>query len=216
MPETNEEAYATNTKEQYEELGRFVEAFELMVNEVRETCIDLLSKDGDHRDLVRIAFHHQSLSAKPSIEIMRTIVTEVVSNPSSFHHGDKEIFVEVLGKIQGAYEHLSNMRNNLLHGTWFVGFVSEDDPNAETFYLRKYTASAGGFKEIRLPKAAKELRRLRDNCDIVRSWIGVLLFCLQDQTKITDYFEHRDRVWMLVNLYPTPTPLPDKWRPTSP
>ena len=133
MPETNEEAYATNTKEQYEELGRFVEAFELMVNEVRETCIDLLSKDGDHRDLVRIAFHHQSLSAKPSIEIMRTIVTEVVSNPSSFHHGDKEIFVEVLGKIQGAYEHLSNMRNNLLHGTWFVGFVSEDDPNAERF-----------------------------------------------------------------------------------
>lgn len=36
MPPTNEASYQKNTKEQYEMLGRFVEAFELMVNEVRE------------------------------------------------------------------------------------------------------------------------------------------------------------------------------------
>ena len=30
-PKTDEEAYARNTKEQYEALGRFVEAFEFMV-----------------------------------------------------------------------------------------------------------------------------------------------------------------------------------------
>jgi len=34
MPPTNNEAYKKNTKEQYEALGRFVEKFELMVNEV--------------------------------------------------------------------------------------------------------------------------------------------------------------------------------------
>lgn len=32
MPPTNAEAYKKNTKEQYEALGRFIEAFEAMVN----------------------------------------------------------------------------------------------------------------------------------------------------------------------------------------
>jgi hypothetical protein len=35
MPPTDKKAYSKNTKEQYEALGRFVEAFELMVDEIR-------------------------------------------------------------------------------------------------------------------------------------------------------------------------------------
>ena len=49
--------YTKNTKEQYEALGRFVEAFEAMVSEVREICIELLSKDGRHRNLIEVPFH---------------------------------------------------------------------------------------------------------------------------------------------------------------
>jgi hypothetical protein len=33
-------AYEKNTSAQYEALGRFVENFEMMVNDVREICID--------------------------------------------------------------------------------------------------------------------------------------------------------------------------------
>jgi hypothetical protein len=39
-PPTNEETLHRNTTEQYAALGRFVEAFELMVHEVREICIE--------------------------------------------------------------------------------------------------------------------------------------------------------------------------------
>ena len=37
MPDTDEDAYAKNTKEQYEALGRFVEAFEEMIEEIVES-----------------------------------------------------------------------------------------------------------------------------------------------------------------------------------
>jgi hypothetical protein len=210
---TSEEAYSKNTKEQYEELGRFVEMFELMVNEARESCIDLLSKDSDHRELVQIAFHHQSLTAKSLFEIMRAIITEVIKDQAHFHYNERISLGAILGQVQSAYDRLANMRNNLLHGTWFVGFTNETDPEAETFYLRKYTTSAQGFTELTLPKKAENLRRLRTDCDAVRTWIALILFCLQDQTKIADYFEQRDGTWFLINLYPTPQPLPDKWQP---
>jgi hypothetical protein len=44
MP-TDPERWKKNTKEQNEMLGRFVEAFELMVNEVRELCLFLASAE---------------------------------------------------------------------------------------------------------------------------------------------------------------------------
>src|SRR5712692_4007614 len=81
MPKTNEEAYRKNTKEQYEALGRFVEAFEAMVNEARSSSIGLLANDEDHEKLVDVAFHHPALSAKPLFEIMRTIIAELLKQP---------------------------------------------------------------------------------------------------------------------------------------
>jgi hypothetical protein len=118
---SEETAYEKNTRAQYEALGRFVEAFENMVGEVREANIDLLSNTGQRGYLVQIAFHHQSLTAKPLFEIMRAIIAEVVSRRAHSEYENREIFSEILGYIEGAYEDLANMRNTLLHGTWFIG-----------------------------------------------------------------------------------------------
>ena len=108
MPPTNEEAYAKNTKEQYEALGRFVEAFELMVDEIRGICGDCVSmtvgaikpvkpddksweewikEEGDRRHLISIPFHHQGMTAKPLFDIMRAIVAEIVNVPASYYYG---------------------------------------------------------------------------------------------------------------------------------
>src|ERR1700730_4099177 len=74
MPDTEKpKTYEKNTKEQYEALGRFVEAFEAMVNEVRESTIALIERDGKHRRLIEIVLHHQVLTAKPLYEIFRAV-----------------------------------------------------------------------------------------------------------------------------------------------
>jgi hypothetical protein len=79
MSDINEE-YQKNTKEQYEVLGRFVEAFETMVNEVREDALDLLERDGRHRRLIAIVLHHQVFSAKPLYDVYRATVIEIIDN----------------------------------------------------------------------------------------------------------------------------------------
>src|SRR5262245_2800361 len=70
------EAYRKNTREQHESLGQFVEAFEAMVHEAREVCIDSVSLDGRHRDLVQILLHHSSLTSKPIFEKCRAVIAE--------------------------------------------------------------------------------------------------------------------------------------------
>ena len=67
-----------NTKEQYEELGRFVEAFEAMVSEARNTTILILAGlELSQQTFVSVAMHHQALTSKPLFEIMRTLIAEV-------------------------------------------------------------------------------------------------------------------------------------------
>jgi hypothetical protein len=56
------DAYAKNTKEQYEALGRFIEAFEMMVERTRSNCVELLERGKSHKELVTIALHHAALN----------------------------------------------------------------------------------------------------------------------------------------------------------
>jgi hypothetical protein len=67
-----------NTKEQYEELGRFVVAFEDVVNDVRELCIFVFAGfNSSQQTFVSVAFHHRVLTAQPLFEIMQTLIAEV-------------------------------------------------------------------------------------------------------------------------------------------
>ena len=181
---TESEAYQKNTKEQYEMLGRFVEAFEMMVHEVREANIELAGRDGRNRRLLEVVFHHQALSAKPLFDIFRGIVAEIledsiqeqkdkengISDPDPplmvngkgnvipFTTKDQDTFFGVLKHLQKTYDELSNQRNHLLHGTWFIGYPSNEDPFSEEFFVRRFKTTKQGLTVVQdLPKNATEL-----------------------------------------------------------
>jgi len=202
MPKTDEESYQKNTREQYECLGRFVEAFEAMVEEVRFSAIDILSNDEEHRKLVDVAFHHQSLTAKPLFEIMRAIIADLLKRPDlKVPIKECEIFSGVLANIDKEYSELSNIRNNLLHGTWYVGYVDFNDPNSETFIVNKYKVTKKGLSKEDSPKSAKELMNLKDRCEKTSNWISFLVSCLpidpQTETNIAQLFQFKDGKWWL-------------------
>src|SRR5258707_5279501 len=99
-------AYEKNTRAQYEALGLFVESFEMMVNEVREICIERLCSGlgGSERErLTEIPFHHQAMTAKPLFDIMRAIIAEIVNIPTNFHYANRGTFKSVLGCLEGEY-----------------------------------------------------------------------------------------------------------------
>jgi hypothetical protein len=80
MPPTVPEAYEKNTKEQYEMLGRFVEAFELMIYEIREIILTISARDSGNIVLFQTALYHSALTAKPLFDILRAIIAEVLSD----------------------------------------------------------------------------------------------------------------------------------------
>ena len=191
MTVASEEELKKNAAEQYAALGRFVEAFEAMVNEVREACIERLCEalgSSERQRLIEIPFHHQGMTAKILFNIMRAIIAEIVNNENSPHHDDRLKIKKILGCIEGEYNSLLNKRNELLHGTWFVGYTSTEDPNAERFMVRKYKTTADGLANIELPKNVAQLDELTQRCVDALLWIGHLDICLQEKIRIEDFF----------------------------
>jgi hypothetical protein len=168
-----------NIREQYQALGQFVEAFEQMVHEARSGCIALVDLTFERQKVIAIAFHHQVMTAKPLFEIMRAIVVELLKQEKTCKEQQidkeaKDIFRGVLETISKEYNALVSKRNNLLHGTWFVGFGGPGDPHAEEFLVSKLSISKAGVEPLELPKNAKELSMLSARCRRVAGWVGAV------------------------------------------
>lgn len=227
MPPTDKETLAKNTKEQYEALGRFVETFELMVDEVRGDCIDRIWEAVTvdtalpfHRDehrrkqLIEISFHHQNMTAKPLWDIMRSIIAEILAQDTHPYHADRHDFKRLLGFMEAEYSALYNKRNELLHGTWEIGYVSDADPHSEKFRVRKFKTTADGLVEATgLPQDVSELRDLAHRCDKLRQWIAEVSFCMRKKNwPLSKHFKRDGKAWF-HRLRPTSedwTTLPEK------
>jgi hypothetical protein len=136
----------------------------------------LADLDLNLQTLASVALHHQTLTAKPLFEILRTMIAEISKNTYTRkkHHIDDDsqaIIVGVLGTINKEYEDIANLRNSLLHGTWYVGFTGPDNLEAKEFYVQKFATRAIGLVPLELPKTAAELNALTERCYAVRYWI---------------------------------------------
>jgi hypothetical protein len=162
----------------------------------------LASEAGQKQALLHIIFHHQSMTAKPIFEIFRAMTMRTISDD----HFRKEHVVEqavidtfrgVLAMIAKEYFALSNVRNSLLHGTWFVGYVG-DDPTSPEFDVYKYAVSSDGLSRVELPRTAKELMDLSTRCEETRDLISIVHGCIPPDNKyfkITDHFHCVDGQW---------------------
>lgn len=232
MPDTDEDAYAKNTKEQYEALGRFVEAFEEMIEEIRGIsvgCIrrfvakvetikpDNLSWEEWQDDLIRkmllveIPFHHTGASAKPLFDTMKALIAEVVNAPRSPYYAERETYKSLVAHIEKEFGSLSWKRNDLLHGTWRVGYVGDDDPHASTFDVRRYKLTGDGVKRAPMPKNASELLKLRDRCEATRNWLAHLDWCFRSPCPLSTHFKTVGAEWKLfIRPDSVGTTLPEK------
>ncbi|MDR3468931.1 MAG: hypothetical protein P4M07_23640 [Xanthobacteraceae bacterium] len=209
LPRTNPEELEKNVKRQYEALGRFVEAFELMIDEVRGACIDRIwdavtsdaasdyGADRSYRKgLIEISFHQQNMTAKPLWDTMRAIIAEIVGREGSPHHADYNRFKSLLGFMEKEYSFLFWKRNELLHGTWLIGYASNEDPHAEKFRIRKFKTTADGLQVVeQLPQDVSELSSLTIRCDRMRSWIAEVDWCLRKTKPLSDFFKLEGKRW---------------------
>jgi hypothetical protein len=212
MPSTDAEEYNRNTKDQYAALGRFVEAFESMVDEVRTDCVLILKRDEQHERLLQVAFHHNALSSKPLFEILRALAADFLKQQEpTVQIKTRDTIFGVLSHIASEYVSLANMRNTLLHGTWQVGWVSRDDPNSAQFVVEKYKTTKTGLTKEPVPKDALELLTLADRCNRAANWIALLLACHpfpNSHWQVEELFKFEGQTWLLTFQSTPPETLP--------
>jgi hypothetical protein len=177
--ETREARYTRQTKEQFEAIGRFVQAFELMVNTVRFGLLQLTAKDPKHQSVLNIIFHHQSITAGPLMDMLRAIIAEIVLDPDyKVLKTERDATLLIISQIANEHRDLVEHRNNLLHGTWFIGWTNPADQDFSEIKVTKFKASATGFKSVPRPANIEEMRSLVSECGRVEHLLRALIMSL--------------------------------------
>jgi hypothetical protein len=204
-----------NRAEQFEALGRFVQAFEDMVDEARVLCMDIVSDLGRgsnpdqilHRTALHIIFYHQSITAKPIFELVRAMIGQMLNDEAfQIRRGispeDRFIFLEIVKHANAEYEKLTAIRNDLLHGVWSVGTPWDDESDDAEFFLYKPKSNRDGFigKRDDLPRSATQLLQLSERCEDVSHWLDVICDCLpmRAKLKITECFRRNGQHWECI------------------
>jgi hypothetical protein len=176
MPdETRDEKYSRQTSENFAALGRFVQEFELLVSSVRTSCVFLLGCNNSpkHQQLVNVILCHQSLTAGPLFQIMRGLYAAHIREfPEHVRDDNQDVILKVLAYCATQYDDLANKRNNLLHGTWFIGFANGEQEDFSELQVHKFCVTKNGCEPAKLPKSAAELSKLTDECQELRELIS--------------------------------------------
>jgi len=136
-------------------------------------------------------------------EIMRTLIAEIVHDEQTRKKNeitevDRDVFMGVLRTITTEYNDLCDKRNDLLHGTWFVGYTDSSNPDASEFIIHRFTSTKTGLAHLELEKNAAELLALVRRCERTRDWISLVHGCLAFSgvgLKISETFAVTGRQW---------------------
>jgi hypothetical protein len=125
-------------------------------------------------------------------DLWSPLVTTPDDEPLRLTPAEGELFLAAMKTIADEYNALTNMRNNLLHATWFIGHPDLPTPFGSEFFVRKFTTTKSGLSALDLPKNAGDLLALAARCDEIAAWIAVLARCVFGVYKIHDAFRKRD------------------------
>ena len=173
--ETREQRYHRKTKDSFAALGKFVQEFELMVESVRSGILSLI---GQTHSTV-IVLNHSSLTAWPLFEILRAVVADIVRNPDNKIDSKEGGAADaILKQISTDYSTLLGRRNDLIHGTWRIGWASADADNFSEIAVSKFKATASGLASVPPPKDIAELEQLSRQCTDTAHLVRCLIACL--------------------------------------
>jgi len=141
MDEDTSKKYEDQTEDLYAALGKFAVEFEHVCNYLRLIIMAILSKEGlDNEKVMQILLADQT--AEPLRALMMSLIAET--------HKLSETDQNIVNKITNRVQKLTKKRNDVLHGTWFIGWASTGDED--------FTNAAGvKFKKDKKGDATKSI-----------------------------------------------------------
>jgi hypothetical protein len=127
------------------------------------------------------------------------LLRDALNDPLPLTIKERDDLFSVLTLIAKHYDDLCNRRNDLFHGTWFVGYGSQTDSHSAEFFINRLKATKSGLSPVTgLPKTAAELKGLADRCEDVRLWVGYIEEVLKGDLAVSEAFAFEGKVWWLI------------------
>lgn len=164
----------------YREIGRFVVQFEHMCFELRAGITFTLQKFGlKNQQLAHI------LTSELTAEPLRTLLQSLLSEIEEFDDSDRKIFKAIFKKAQD----LIKSRNDIIHGTWFIGWASEDQTDFRIANGHKLQRKASGLAVKELNYSPKDFMALSEECAETEKLVSRLWVSIINDLKISKNFE---------------------------
>lgn len=142
MEEDLKDKFDQQTKDIYSTIGEFAVQFEHVCHYMKLIIMTILAKEGLTNERVL-----HVLLADYTAEPLRGLVLSLLNETHNLSQADKKIVEWILNRVQK----LTGKRNDVIHGTWFIGWAHYEDTEFKDapgikFHKNKKGASTKNFK----------------------------------------------------------------------
>jgi hypothetical protein len=170
------EKYEAQTEELYAGLGAFVAAFELLVFAMRQTLVTALSRNFQSQQLIGPAF--AELTASPLTSTFQATTARLIDF-CDLNDSEKEMGRKVLISVCNQIRAMTEERNSIVHGTWFIGWASEEQEDFSHADGFKAKNTKAGMIHADIGRTRADFDSLVDRCheltDLVNRVHGAIL-----------------------------------------
>lgn len=191
----------------YQQIGRFIVSFEMILEQARTLMIFHIVGNNDST-AIRILFADKT--AEPIFKALRAFIYHRIG-PS------KERENKVLGKLINACVSMCQIRNEFVHGSWFISFkavdpsdlgISDPDPGAQYYVpsaeidFKKPKNTAKGFNDHLALLTVESLSLYADTCEQLALLVSELTQMITGSIDLSSFEERVKKLPELKSLIP--------------
>jgi hypothetical protein len=169
--------------ELYAAIGKFCVEFEQLCFEIQNTIMTILDKEGLQNDGVL-----KILLAGDTAELLRQKLLALLPETVSLNDQEKKIVKNMFSRIQK----LINLRNDILHATWFIGWIRKPIEIARSARGQKYGKNKEGANTKNFDYKVADFSESTAKAMRLKSLIARLKVCLSGNYSIENNFEFKE------------------------
>lgn len=198
IPETRDQKFTRQTKESFEYLGRFVQAFQQTESVIRMHCSMMATGGVKQQGRLNTILYHHSLTAMPLFEIMMGMIGQIIHDPDNkIANKEVQIANEIIKQSGSMIEPLIRQRNNLLHGHWMIGWTNPTKTDFSEVAVTKFKTTRRGYEVASTPKTIAEMKVLIQECEDLGNLLLRFGVCFYPEIKSLERnFKKLGKKWM--------------------
>lgn len=179
MDEVLRARHAEQTSALYAALGRFVAEFELVCWQMRMVILSVLQQAGlQNQQLAHV------ITADMTADPLRSIAQALIGEAMKLSAADLEVCDNIFKRIANA----TKTRNDVVHGTWFIGWAGSGDSDFSVASRMKQARGKRGVLHRSIDFTAEGIDALTVDCTQLKLDMTRLNACIVTNSGIARNF----------------------------